>query len=73
MTPVNVTTAVPLATKDQKKISQEIRKKIDGSPEFVFNVDPTIVGGIRVTIGSQRYDASTKHKLSTLKEQLLNL
>jgi F-type H+-transporting ATPase subunit delta len=56
---VIVTTAVEL-TAAQKKLVREIATEKLGTKEFELQekLDPTIVGGVRLTLGSRQYDAS---------------
>jgi len=65
---VTVTTAVKL-TADQRKEVLKVATAQSGSKdlELIEKVDPAIIGGIRLTIGSQQYDASVQNKLNELR------
>jgi F-type H+-transporting ATPase subunit delta len=54
-----VTTAVKLTAAQAKALGQE--------PEITTRVDPTILGGLKVKVGSRLFDASLRSKLDSLK------
>lgn len=68
---VTATSAVDL-TKKQVETILEAVKKTHKSAELQLNqvVDPTVLGGIRLTIGSVEYDGTVAAKLARLKYQL---
>ena len=68
---VQVTTAVELSSAQRKKLSDALEKKFGASMKINEVVDPTILGGIRVVMGSKEIDASVKTKLDKLRQQLL--
>lgn len=68
---VTATTAVALTKKQQQTILEAIEKKHAGARvELREVVDPSVLGGIRLTIGSLDFDATVKTKLGQLKYQL---
>lgn len=67
---VVVTTAVPLTAEQRKKITSALEEKI-GAMDYSEVVDTTVVGGIKVLIGSKELDATVKGKLDRLKQILL--
>ena len=70
LTQVVVTTAVPLNDAQRKSISAALSEKT-GSSNYTEVVDPNIIGGIKVLIGSTEYDGTLKGKLTKLKQLLL--
>jgi F-type H+-transporting ATPase subunit delta len=62
-----VTTAVPLSPAQAKGVAAALRQALGKDPEIETRVDPAILGGIRVKVGSRLYDASLKSKLDQLK------
>lgn len=68
---VQVTTAVELSSAQRKKLSDALEKKFGASMKINEIVDPTILGGIRIVVGSKEIDASIKTKLDKLRQQLL--
>jgi F-type H+-transporting ATPase subunit delta len=70
---VTITTAVALTDTQLKSIVDAVTKKYGKSFEFKEVVDPEVIGGIRLTIGSVQLDSTISHKLNQLKNQLLNI
>ena len=62
-----VTTAVPLSAAQTKGVASALRTALGKDPEIETRVDPAILGGIKVKVGSRLYDASLKSKLDQLK------
>lgn len=70
LTQVTVTTAVPLTDAQRKTIATALEKKV-GSPEFTQVVDPSVLGGVKIVVGSTEYDGTVEGKLVRLKQLLL--
>ncbi len=62
-----VTTAMPLTPAQAKGVAQALRQALGKDPEIETRVDPAILGGIKVKVGSRLFDASLKSKLDSLK------
>lgn len=62
-----VTTAVPLTAAQSKGVAAALRQSLGKDPEITTRVDPAILGGIKVKVGSRLFDASLKSKLDSLK------
>ena len=62
-----VTTAVPLTAAQSKGVAAALRQALGKDPEIETRVDPAILGGIKVQVGSRLFDASLKSKLDSLK------
>ena len=62
-----VTTAVPLSAAQSKGVAAALRQALGKDPEIETRVDPAILGGVKVRVGSRLYDASLKSKLDSLK------
>ena len=62
-----VTSAVPLSAAQTKGIAAALRQSLGKDPEIETRVDPAILGGLKVRVGSRLYDASLKSKLDSLK------
>ncbi|CBW54530.1 ATP synthase delta chain [Mycoplasma mycoides subsp. capri LC str. 95010] len=50
----------------KKKISNKVNKKV----ELVNKIDPTLIGGIKVSVEDKVFDGSIKAKLEALKKQM---
>lgn len=61
-----VTTVVPLTQKQVSTLKTALQQKY---PAVVLRevIDPTVLGGIRVTIGSREIDATLEHKLRQVR------
>lgn len=62
-----VTTAVPLTAAQAKGLQAALRLSLGKDPEIETRVDPAILGGLKVRVGSRLFDASLKSKLDSLK------
>lgn len=62
-----VVTAVPLSSAQAKGVAQALRQALGKDPEITTRVDPAILGGIKVRVGSRLFDASLRSKLDSLK------
>lgn len=62
-----VVTAVPLTAAQSKGVAAALRQALGKAPEIETRVDPAILGGIKVRVGSRLFDASLKSKLDSLK------
>ena len=63
----HVTTALPLTAAQTKGVAQALRQALGKDPLIETRVDPAILGGIRVKVGSKLFDASLRSKLDSLK------
>jgi F-type H+-transporting ATPase subunit delta len=62
-----VVTALPLTSAQAKGVQAALRQALGKDPEISTRVDPAILGGIKVKVGSRLFDASLKSKLDSLK------
>ena len=62
-----VTTAIALSPAQSKGVAAALRQALGKDPEIETRVDPAILGGIKVQVGSRLFDASLKSKLDSLK------
>ena len=62
-----VTTAMPLTDAQSKALAAALRTALGKDPEIAARVDPAILGGLKVRVGSRLYDASLKSRLDSLK------
>jgi F-type H+-transporting ATPase subunit delta len=62
-----VTTAIKLTAAQAKGLAAALRQALGKDPEIETRVDPSILGGVKVRVGSRLYDASLKSKLDSLK------
>jgi F-type H+-transporting ATPase subunit delta len=62
-----VVTAVPLSSAQAKGVAAALRQALGKDPEITTRVDPSLLGGIKVKVGSRLFDASLRSKLDSLK------
>jgi F-type H+-transporting ATPase subunit delta len=62
-----VVSAIPLSASQAKGVAAALRTALGKDPEISTRVDPSILGGIKVRVGSRLFDASLKSKLDSLK------
>ena len=62
-----VVTAMPLTEAQAKALAASLRTALGKDPEIETRVDPAILGGLKVRVGSRLYDASLKSRLDSLK------
>jgi len=62
-----VTTAIPLTAAQAKGVAQALRQALGKDPQIETRVDPAILGGLKVRVGSRLFDASLRSKLDSLK------
>lgn len=62
-----VTTAVKLTAAQAKGVKAALAQTLGKEPEITTRVDPAILGGLKVKVGSRLFDASLRTKLDSLK------
>lgn len=62
-----VTTAIALTSAQAKGVQAALRQALGKDPEITTRVDPALLGGIKVKVGSRLFDASLRSKLDSLK------
>jgi F-type H+-transporting ATPase subunit delta len=67
---VRILSARELSAQEQKTLVAEAGKLAGSRIEASFELDPSILGGTVVRIGSMVYDGSVRGRLERLKEQL---
>ncbi len=68
--PVTVTSAVELDEQLVKDIGQRIEEQTGRSVELSSNVDPDVLGGLRVQVGNMVLDATVRNRLEQLRKQV---
>jgi F-type H+-transporting ATPase subunit delta len=62
-----VTTAVAMTPAQVEALAGALRQTLGKDPIIEARVDPALLGGLKVRVGSRLYDASLKSKLDSLK------
>jgi F-type H+-transporting ATPase subunit delta len=63
----DVTSATPLSSAQVKSLAETLRQKIGKTVTLNQHVDPSLIGGLQVKVGSQMIDSSLKTKLAAMK------
>lgn len=63
-------TAVPVDGHVEEKMRRLVNSGLDGEVEFEKIVDPDIIGGFVLQLGSRRLDGSVKRKLQVMEHNL---
>ncbi len=62
-----VTSAAPLTKKQLTDLAKVLKSKMGKTVTLDTNVDPSLIGGLIVKVGSQMIDSSLKTKLTAMK------
>jgi F-type H+-transporting ATPase subunit delta len=65
-----ITTAIALADNDKEQFRQKLRTQYGDNLEFVFRIDPTIIGGAVVQVGDRVIDGSVATRLEAMSNAL---
>jgi F-type H+-transporting ATPase subunit delta len=68
---VELTTAVELSDEEAGEIVAQIERAAGRKVEAARRVDPDLIGGLVLQIGSRRVDASVRGRLERLRRDLL--
>ncbi len=66
-----VTSAVELPEAIKGKIVESLKTITGRDVELQYEIDPSLIGGVRVKIGSTMYDLSIKGQLGLLRDKLI--
>jgi len=64
-----IETAIELSPKAAFDIGARVKKKYGNDLTSEFVVDPTLLGGVRVRVGSDVWDGTLRNRLERLKQQ----
>ena len=62
-----VTAARPLTPAQTEAVNEQLRKAVGGKVALDLRIDPSLIGGLVVKVGSRMVDASLKSKLARLQ------
>ena len=65
-----IESASELSSQTSSKILAKLKKKYGDDLTADFVVDPTLLGGMRVRVGSDVWDGSVRNRLQRLQQQL---
>ena len=62
-----VTSARPLAAAETNELKQQLKSRLGREPRLELTVDPSLLGGLRLKLGSRMIDLSLRTKLEGLR------
>ena len=65
-----VTSALPLSTKEMDSVKKDIISKVGNQATVSFRVDPNILGGLVIRVGGKILDASIAGQLESLRQSI---
>jgi F-type H+-transporting ATPase subunit delta len=65
-----VATAAPLSKTELQALAAALKSALGAAAEIETEVQPDLIGGMIVKVGSRQFDSSIKTKLDTLKAQM---
>jgi len=71
MAKATVLTPVQVSAKHEERLNISLKKLIEKDVDIEFVMDPSLLGGILVKVGSTMYDSSVKGQLRLLKDELI--
>ena len=60
-----------LSTEEKNKISLQFSQSIGSKIKFDYSVDESLIGGVKIQLGSLMVDTSIKNKLNKYKKLML--
>ncbi|MDP2157277.1 MAG: ATP synthase F1 subunit delta [Nitrospirota bacterium] len=66
-----VFTPVEVSKGHEERLKASLKKLLDRDVDIEYVMDPTLLGGILVKVGSTMYDSSVKGQLRLLKDELI--
>jgi F-type H+-transporting ATPase subunit delta len=65
-----IESAMPLSLQTAAAVVERLKKKYGADLTSDFAVDPTLLGGVRVRVGSDVWDGTIRNRLQRLEQQL---
>ncbi len=67
---VVISTAIELTPQELKNLKETLRTRFNFKAEPTLEVDPELIGGVKLTIGDKVYDQTVKGQLERLRKHL---
>jgi F-type H+-transporting ATPase subunit delta len=64
------TSAAPLSTEEAEALRRRMEDLTGARVELIYDVDPSLLGGVVIRIGSRLYDGSVRGRLERLRNSL---
>jgi F-type H+-transporting ATPase subunit delta len=66
-----VESARPLSPEEVRAIEESVSAAISRKVRLTPKTDPQLIGGVRATVGSQRFDSSVRARFASLRQRML--
>ncbi len=70
MMKILVTSAIELTAAQMSKIQKAVTKKYGSEAKISTVVNPKLIGGLTITVGSRQFDGSLRSKIDQIKKML---
>jgi len=67
---LRVSSAKPLEATEQEQVKRELSETLGRSVDVVFEVEPKLIAGLKIYIGSQVFDNTVLGRLTSMQDQL---
>ena len=67
---VRVSAAKPIDATEQDRVKRELSETLGRSVDVVFEVQPNLIAGLKIHIGSQVFDNTVLGRLTSMQDQL---
>jgi F-type H+-transporting ATPase subunit delta len=67
---VRVSSAKPIDGTEQEQVKRELAQRLGKEVDVVFEVEPTLIAGLKIHIGSQVFDNTVLGRLTSMQDQL---
>lgn len=68
---LNVESASPLTADEKIRVEGKFKEILKVQVEAAYEINPSLIGGLRVTVGGVTYDGSLATKLSLLRDRII--
>jgi ATP synthase F1 delta subunit len=62
--------AFPLSDEESARLETALSELLDQQVQLAVRVDPSVMGGVRIRVGSRVIDGTARHRLEQIREQL---
>jgi len=67
---IRISSAKPLEASEQERLKREMGETLGRSVDVVFEVEPNLIAGLKIHIGSQVFDNTVLGRLTSMQDQL---
>lgn len=67
---VNITTAREVGKEELSKIKEKVKSLTSRRLEFIYTIDPSLIGGFILRMGEKQLDLSVRKELKQIKDKL---